>query len=55
MRVTDLIPWRSDDRRLSPRNNDVDPVGALQLDINRAFDDFWRMFEFPMAKSMSDD
>jgi HSP20 family protein len=30
------------------RDDDDDPMRALQLDINRVFDNFWRSFELPM-------
>jgi HSP20 family protein len=56
MRVTDLIPWRSESRGLATRDSrdiNADPVSALQLDINRAFDDFWRMFDLPLSRAIA--
>ena len=38
MKVTDLIPWRSGS--MPARRKSADPVGLLQTDINRLFDDF---------------
>jgi HSP20 family protein len=49
MRVTDLIPWRRDKREVSVRRNGDDPLGALQTDINRVFESFWRKFDVPMV------
>ncbi|MEA2782883.1 MAG: hypothetical protein QOK29_4427 [Rhodospirillaceae bacterium] len=56
MRVSDLIPWhsnrasRSDTRDVPARRDDGggDPLGALQSEINRVFDSFWRGFDLPM-------
>jgi len=53
MRVSELIPWRSSrssgsDRRDVPARRDGgDPLGALQSEINRVFDSFWRGFDLP--------
>jgi HSP20 family protein len=49
MRVTDLIPWRSEGRNVAPRGRG-DPLGALQFDINRVFDDFLRGFDLPLSR-----
>lgn len=49
MRVTDLIPWRAERGHEVRRPADDDPVQALQKDINRAFDDFLRMFPVPFS------
>jgi HSP20 family protein len=49
MRVTDLIPWRAERRNQPAIRNNGDPVAALQLDVNRAFDDFMRMFPIPLS------
>jgi HSP20 family protein len=45
MKVKDLIPWSAGKRELAVRRENASPVQALQFDINRAFDDFWRTFE----------
>lgn len=49
MKVTDLIPWRGPGREVSGRTPDMDPMRALQLDVDRAFDHFWRMVPYPFA------
>jgi len=57
MNIRDLIPWghgrrepwsRSRQEAATRRDDDDDPMRALQLDINRVFDNFWRSFELPM-------
>jgi len=52
VKVTDLIPWRSGS--MPARRHSADPVGLLQTDINRLFDDFlqtmplvWQGTSFP--------
>ena len=52
MRVRDLIPWRSSKRDVAVRGG-TSPVRALQGDINRAFEDFWRTFQMPMLEAWS--
>lgn len=53
MKARDLMPWRRDkrvsrDRRdLAPQRRGTDVTRALQSDINRAFDEFWRSFDLP--------
>jgi HSP20 family protein len=49
MRITDLIPWRGPGRDVAARAPDRDPMRALQLDVDRAFDHFWRMVPYPFA------
>ena len=51
MKVRDLIPWSSAKRDVATQHQDTSPVRALQLDINRAFDDFWRAFQLPMPSA----
>ena len=56
MNIRDLIPWGHGRREpwsrsrqeVATRRDDIDPMRALQLDINRVFDNFWRSFELPM-------
>jgi len=56
MNIRDLIPWGHSRREpwsrsgqeVATRRDDDDPMQALQLDINRVFDNFWRSFELPM-------
>lgn len=49
MKITDLVPWRRPGRELATRNAAIDPVRGLQLDVDRAFDQFWRMTQNPFA------
>ena len=49
MRITDLIPWRGSGRNVGTRAEPTDPMRALQLDVERAFDHFWRMVPYPFA------
>lgn len=49
MRVSDLIPWRATQPSMPDRPRDQDAVAALQGDINRAFENFMRMFPLPLA------
>ena len=48
MRVTDLIPWRAERRNQPVSQSAGDPVALLQSSVNRAFDDFLRMFPAPL-------
>jgi HSP20 family protein len=57
MNIRDLIPWGHSRREpwsrggrevATRRDDDDDPMRALQSDINRVFDNFWRSFELPM-------
>lgn len=54
MRVTDLIPWRSQGRNVATTGRG-DPFGALQFDINRVFDDFLRGFDLPLSRTSEAD
>jgi len=49
MRVTDLIPWTAERRNQPASRRGGDPVAMLQGNVNRAFDDFLRMFPIPLA------
>ena len=49
MRITDLVPWRGSGRDVTSRSAPPDPVSGLQLDVDRAFENFWRMMPFPFA------
>jgi HSP20 family protein len=53
MRVTDLIPWRAERRNQPAARSGGDPVAALQSNVNRAFDDFLRMFPMPLYGPLS--
>jgi HSP20 family protein len=45
MKITDLIPWGK--RDVPARRDGTNAVHALQADLNRVFDDFWRAFDLP--------
>jgi HSP20 family protein len=49
MKITDLVPWRGPGRDVAARSAATDPVHALQLDVDRAFNHFWRMVLNPFA------
>jgi HSP20 family protein len=49
MRVTDLIPWSAERRDQPVSQRGEDPVAALQSNVNRAFNDFLRMFPIPLS------
>ncbi|MDB5402780.1 MAG: hypothetical protein QOD93_2566 [Acetobacteraceae bacterium] len=49
MRVTDLIPWSAQRRDQPASRSGGDPVVALQGNVNRAFDDFLRLFPIPLT------
>lgn len=49
MRITDLIPWRGSGGDVANRPAPMDPMRTLQLDVDRAFDHFWRMVPYPFA------
>jgi HSP20 family protein len=53
MRIRDLIPWSRRKHEVSVRRDGLDPVHALQSDINRAFEDFWRGFGPPHPGALS--
>jgi HSP20 family protein len=49
MKISDLAPWKGASRGVAAEAASTDPVKALQLDVDRAFDHFWRMVAFPLA------
>lgn len=49
MRVTDLIPWSLGRREVPMHRNGGDRRSALQSDVNRVLEDFWRRFDVPMV------
>ncbi|MBB2754597.1 UNVERIFIED_ORG: HSP20 family protein [Rhizobium aethiopicum] len=49
MRVNDLIPWKASRGYQPTVHDERDPVAALQNNVNRAFDDFLRMFNVPFS------
>lgn len=44
MAIKDLMPWSKRGGALARREGD-DPIIALQRDMNRLFEDFWKRFE----------
>ena len=49
MKITDIIPWRRTGRELATPAAPTDAIGALQQDIDRAFDQFWQMVPYPFG------
>lgn len=49
MRITDLVPWRGSGRDVTARTAPTDTVRGLQQDIDRAFENFWRMMPYPLS------
>ena len=49
MRITDLVPWRGNGRDVTARTATEDPVRGLQMDVDRAFQNFWRMMPYPFS------
>lgn len=49
LRAKDLIPWSRERRAAPAQRKGGDRNRALQTDINRAFEDFWRSFQMPAA------
>lgn len=48
MHIRDLIPWSRGGREVQVRREGADdPMLALQSDINRMFESFWRNFDLP--------
>jgi HSP20 family protein len=47
MKVTDLIPWRRKKQDAPARRNDAIGLKALQSNIDRAFEEFWRAISLP--------
>ncbi len=57
MKITDLIPWINSGRDVSPQTEPAEPFRALRQDIDRAFEQFWRMLpsSFPAPASAASD
>lgn len=49
MKITDLVPWRGPGRDIAARPVPTDPVLALQSDVDRAFEQFWRAIPNPFV------
>ncbi|MCS3743345.1 Hsp20/alpha crystallin family protein [Rhizobium sp. BK661] len=50
MKITDLVRWQGGSGRdVTARTAPMDPLRGLQLDVDRAFDNFWRMVPYPFA------
>jgi HSP20 family protein len=48
MSIKDLVPWTRSKREVAAHHEAANPIGSLQLAIDRAFEDFWRAFDVPM-------
>lgn len=48
MQIRDLIPWARKEGTLA-REGEESPVLALQRDLNRVFDNYWRRFDQAVA------
>jgi HSP20 family protein len=55
MRVTDLMPWRSEGPRMPATGNGPDSIQAVHRDIDRAFENFRRMFDLPFGRSFQEE
>ena len=56
MAILDIVPFgrrRQYTPPPAPADRERDPVGALQSDIDRAFENFWSMVSFPMTSSLA--
>jgi HSP20 family protein len=49
MTIRDLLPLGRGKRETALRHNGPSPLGALQVEINRAFADFWRAVDLPRS------
>jgi HSP20 family protein len=43
MTIADLIPWRASRRDVAVPTEPADPIRAFRQDIDRAFENFWRI------------
>lgn len=41
MAITDLIPWKRDEKKVPVKRDEYDPFYSLQRNMNRLFDDFF--------------
>ncbi len=44
MAITDLIPWKRDEKKVPVKREEQEPFYALQRNMNRLFDDFFNGF-----------
>lgn len=51
MAIKDLIPWNWGKREAPMRRETADPLSALQSNIDRAFETFWRAFDLPISST----
>ena len=49
MKISDLIPWRRKKQDIAARQNEAVALSALQSDIDRAFEEFWRGVSLPFS------
>lgn len=47
MSIRDLVPWKSGEHRTLSRKNGGSPIGSLQREMNRLFEDFFGEMTFP--------
>ncbi len=55
MAIKDILPWNRSKHELQERREgreSYDPIRALQLDLDRAFGEFWRAFDSPAPTGM---
>jgi HSP20 family protein len=55
MDLKELVPWHWGKRDVPVRRNGGDPLSALESDIDRAFDLFWRGFDRPLLSGSGGD
>lgn len=51
MKMTDILPWRSSRRESTSPAAPMDPMLALQRDVDRAFENFWAMVPYPFSSN----
>jgi HSP20 family protein len=49
MAITDLMPWTRNRNLSAAHQPDEHPFLALQQEMNRVFDNFFRGFDWPMS------
>lgn len=54
MPITDLIPWRREERRVPIRREPEDARSIAQRDVDRFFDEFFRGFDMMPARTFGE-
>jgi len=49
MQIKDLIPWARSDKSPEGKSGEEHPIAALQEEMNRAFESFWKRFDRPLG------